>query len=223
MKQLTEEMFLKDVAKHEMAVLMDNGIYRHLRLKQPGSSTMWFDIVTWPGFLAYSGDMGSFVFSRLNDMFQFFRSDSKKDGLGINLSYWGEKLEAVDRSGRTSNHRQYSEDRLREQVEDQIRSWIEEHEGPYEASEEETAKAKKAFEDELREVVEDEVYRYFDDGEHEARRAVRDFSATVCGEDYQFSDSWEWDCEEYTLRFIWCCYALAWSIRNYDNSKAEAA
>ena len=28
-----------------------------------------FDIVTWPGYLCYSGDMGCFVFTRLPDMF----------------------------------------------------------------------------------------------------------------------------------------------------------
>ena len=97
-RQPTEESFLNDVSKHEMKVLLDNGIYRHLRFKQQGSSNMWFDVVTWPGFLAYTGDMGAFVFARLEDMFEFFRGRpvDDKDKLYINLGYWGEKLEAVD-------------------------------------------------------------------------------------------------------------------------------
>jgi hypothetical protein len=230
----TEETFLKDVAKHEMAVLVDNGVYRHLRLKQPGSSNMWFDIVTWPGFLAYSGDMGSFVFSRLNDMFQFFRNGRAtidgKEELYINLSYWGEKLEAVDRNGRESGHRVYSADRLRAHVEDSVKTWIEEYEGQYDDSEEETASAKTKFEAELREAIEEDIYRYLDDGEHDARTAVRDFSFKQepkrfdrTPPTYEFQDTWEWDCDEYTFRFIWCCYALAWSIRRYDAKATEAS
>lgn len=222
MRKLTEEEFLKNVAKHEMTVLLDNGIYRHIRLKQPKSGNMWFDIVTWPGFLAYSGDMGCFVFTRLNDMFQFFRTDSKEEGLGINLSYWGEKLEAVDRNGPTGEYKEFSEERLREHVEYAIKTWVEECDEPYDADEEDVTVARKQFEDELRRVIKDDVYDYFDGSEIKAREAVRDFSRTIGGHCYEFSDAWEWDCSEYTLRFVWCCYAIAWSIKNYDNLKHAA-
>ena len=75
--QPTEESFLKDVEKHEMKVLLDNGIYRHLRMKQPGSNNMWFDIVTWPGRLTYTRRYGNLrqPFARLEDMFEFFRAE----------------------------------------------------------------------------------------------------------------------------------------------------
>lgn len=214
MKQIAEESFLKDVAKHEMTVLLDNGIYRHLRFKKPTSSDMYFDVVTWPGYLAYSGDMGSFVFSRLDDMFQFFRKGSKENGLYVNLSYWGEKLEAVDRNGRESGHRVYSSDKMRERVDEHVKHWVEEFDG--------TDTARNEFEVELRYAVEEDVDRYLDDSEHEARKAVADFSVTINDEKYEFSDTWEWCCEEYTFRYVWCCYALAWSIRQYDELKAAA-
>lgn len=223
MRQPTEESFLKDVATHEMAVLLDNGIYRHLRFKKPKSSDMWFDVVTWPGFLAYAGDMGSFVFSRLDDMFKFFRTDSKKEGLGINLSYWGEKLEAVERNGRESGYKVYSEERMREHVDEHVKYWVDEFEGPYEVSEEEVAAAKKEFKIELLAALSEDVNPYLEDGEYEAHRAVRDFSVTINDEKYEFSDTWEWECDEYTFRFVWCCYALAWSIKKYDESKASLA
>jgi hypothetical protein len=224
MTEPREEVFLKDVEKHEMSVLLDSGVYRHLRFKAPGTSVAWFDVVTWPGFLAYSGDMGTFVFSRLDDMFKFFRTDQDAAGkLRINRSYWGEKLEAVDRGGRASGHRQYSEDRLREHVEEQVTAWVEAFEGPYDASEEENAKAKKAFEGALREGIDEEVYRYLDDGEHEARKAVRDFSHKIDDQTFEFHDSWEWDCDDYTYRFTWCCYAIAWAIRSYDAKVNEVA
>lgn len=218
--EATEESFLKDVAKHEMKVLLDSGTHRHLRFKQPASSNMWFDIVTWPGFLAFAGDMGSFVFSRLPDMFQFFRTDSKNEGLGINLSYWGEKLEAVDRNGRESGYRVYSADKLRWHVEDHVKTWVEECDEPYDASDEDIAAARKSFEVELRGAIEEDVYRCIDDSEHEARTAVRDFSVTISGHKYEFSDTWEWNCDDYTFRFVWCCYALAWAIKQYDLREA---
>jgi hypothetical protein len=206
-----EESFLRDVAKHEVKVLLDNGIYRHLRLAQPQSSNMWFDVVTWPGHLAYAGDMGSFVFSRLPDMFEFFRTDSKKDGLGINLSYWGEKLEAVERDGTKGSYKEFSPEKMREHIEENVAEWIES----------EGLTADEATE--LREEIEEEIYRNLDDGPHEAYRAVRDFSFKQNHRTYEFHDAWEWGCEEYTCRFIWCCYGLAWAIKQYDTLKTTVS
>lgn len=211
-----------------MRVLLDNGVYRHIQMKKPGSSNMWFDIVTWPGFLAYSGDMGAFVFSRLNDMFEFFRS-SKDGTLQINPDYWGEKLEAIDSDGRSNGYKQFSIEKMRRHVEEDIKMWIEECPTEFEADEEEESNTRKAFEVELRTAVQDEVYYYFDDGESAAQEAVRDFSFTPTPKrfigthgPYEFSETWEWDCDEYTLRFIWCCYAIAWTIRKYDAAKEVA-
>lgn len=83
---LTVERFLQDVADHKMTVVMDNGVYRHLRFANSDSKlafNQWFDIVTWPGFLAYSGDMGCFVFSRLKDMFEFFRARPAVEAVAV--------------------------------------------------------------------------------------------------------------------------------------------
>src|SRR5690348_13144744 len=96
-----EQWFLKDVSTHEMIVIRDDGANRHIRFKRPGTSCMYFDLITWPGYLCYTGDMGTYVFSRLEDMFEFFRTDrdyNKRKGreLSINPKYWGEKLQAVD-------------------------------------------------------------------------------------------------------------------------------
>lgn len=217
-REPTEDSFLKDVAAHEMSALLDNGIYRHLRLKQPTSSNMWFDIVTWPGFLAYAGDMGAFTFTRLEDMFQFFRTSSAKGELRINPSYWGEKLEAVDSHCHNPGHGQFSEERLRERIEEYVKQWVDDFEADCESSETESQKQKKSFEKELRLAVNEDVLRCMDDGEHEARKAVFDFSYEIGGHKFQFQDSWEWGCQEYTYRFVWCCYAITWAIRKYDDA-----
>jgi hypothetical protein len=72
------ERFESDTAEHELTVLRDEGLYRHLSYGKPRSGTMRVDVVTWPGHLAYVGDMGAFVFSRVADMFTFFRGDRRK-------------------------------------------------------------------------------------------------------------------------------------------------
>lgn len=51
------ERFLKDVSEHELTVLHEDGLYRHLRFARPNSGQYHFSIVTWPGYLAYTGDM----------------------------------------------------------------------------------------------------------------------------------------------------------------------
>jgi hypothetical protein len=206
---------------------MDNGVYRHLKFSK-GSFDQSFDIVTYPWHLVYSGDMGTYVFNRLEDMFQFFRTkpNGDKDKLHINLSYWGEKLEAVDRAGIESGYRVFSPDKMKESIEEIIKMWVQECDVEFESSVTEEKAARNAFEKELRQSVEDDIYSYLDDGEHELRKAVNDFSFTpkyvrFVGDTrkYQFQDTWEWDCREYTNRFVWCCYAVAWAIQQYDKLK----
>lgn len=51
--------------------------------------------MTYPGHLVISGDIGTYVFARLNDMFEFFRSDEMK----INVGYYSEKLKSVSKFG----------------------------------------------------------------------------------------------------------------------------
>lgn len=87
-----ESRFPGDIATHQMTVKRNDGIYRHLRFGQPGTGTMAFSLTTWPGYLAYTGDMGDYMFCRLDDMFQFFRTDRQP-----NYGYWAEKVVAMDK------------------------------------------------------------------------------------------------------------------------------
>lgn len=195
MRDLTRERFLSEVAKHQMTVLLDNGVHRHVRFAEPGTYCMSFGIVTWPGHLAYYGDMGTFVFSRLTDMFEFFR------GHEPNLGYWAEKIEAAERHGGCE---QFSASAFRAAVADRVRDFL---------SENPQADAKQLWHD-----VGVEVFSSADDGE------VRAFDAAEGWEHssgFQIYDFWESNCKEYTLRFRWCCYALPWAIAQYDASKAE--
>ncbi len=84
------DRFARDTVDHQMRVLHDDGLYRHLRFRNPARGAYWFDLVTWPGSLTIRGDLGNaYVFSRELDMFGFFRSDSGR----INPHYWAQKTE----------------------------------------------------------------------------------------------------------------------------------
>lgn len=85
MSQPTAETFLKDVESHRMTVLSDNGVNRSLKFENPNCSNLHFFITTWPGHLCISGDMGTFVFARIHDMFEFFENID-------NAGYYTEKL-----------------------------------------------------------------------------------------------------------------------------------
>lgn len=203
--ECTEELFLRDVALHQMTVIRDDGANRHIRFKKPDSSDMYFDLITWPGSLCYTGDMGTFVFQRLEDMFQFFRTDrdhgqpEKGKTLFINTGYWGEKCVAVDSVG---GIRKYSPDLFREVIQE------------WQAEQEDLNEKEKAA---LAITVEGDLLDYADEGEEMVRSQVDGFGF-ICddGSRLTITDFWEHTLTAKTFRFVWCCYALAWGIKVYD-------
>jgi hypothetical protein len=205
MHKCTEETFLTDVSKHEITILKDDGIYRHLRFRTPTTNHQYFEIITWPGYLTFTGDMGCFVFARLKDMFEFFRHNSIEiEKLYINKGYWAEKLEAISRFGCDGHIKKFSMDLLKEKVEQIVQSWIEED------------KLSKQNIKLLREEIK-YMYQGLDDSdEFGARKAVYNFSYKLSHLLYEFENFWERDCSEYTYHYIWCCYAIAWAIKQYD-------
>lgn len=200
MDKCTEERFLNDVSGHVMTVLEEDGVHRRIRFSKPDSGVCRFDLITWPGYLCFCGDMGSYVFTRINDMFQFFRTvppSSEKDKLLINLSYWEEKCIAADVQGGT---RRYSKEKFVES----IREYMASHEWPFSA----------------RKAVAQDLLPYLDECGGEGAYALateRDFAG------YRFEDLFEYEFKEYTFRFIWCCYALAWGVQKYDEMKVAEA
>ena len=187
--QCTENIFLHDVELHEMQVLRDEGIYRHIKFKNPKSNNCQFDLITWPGHICCSGDMGTYVFSRLDDMFVFFRDQ-------FNPEYWGEKLQSISS---VNGYKKYSRDKF----ESVVRRYVEEHIEDYGLT--------SLQADSLRESADIDVIRK---GEFElsAREAVRDFER----ENFEFHDFWEEDLGEFTEHYIWCCRAITWGVSQYD-------
>jgi hypothetical protein len=220
----SRERFERDTAKHEMTVLRDDGLYRHIRFMRPGDSFYLYDLVTWPGYLAIVGDCEDYVFCRLTDMFEFFAGSRQADG--INPSYWSEKL----RCGRGRDlARTYSEDMLRSHVIE----WFESETGPIDPE----AFAREDYFTSLdltlgqrislsRALEADVLEDWEGGGEQGAHGRLRDFEWFYDGReswDYHergtpsvtISDSWEWDLRDFDGHFLWACWAIRRGIERY--------
>jgi len=185
---MNAEQFLKDIAKHKVRIKLDNGLYRHLQCRELGNSNHWFEIITWPGSLTIHGDMGTWAFSRIEDMFTFFRGRELK----INASYWSEKIDAESRFGGPS------QTFIPEVFKANVLASLEGYE---------LTDRKKT---QLIAALKDQVFN--EEEETTARRALAEFKH----DGFSFSDPWEISGNGYTYHFLWCLYAIVWGIQQYD-------
>jgi hypothetical protein len=88
----TEEHFLNDIKKHSMSIRKDEGMYRHLTFTNNDSSFYQFDLITWPGHLTISGDMGTYTFACIPDMFDFFGFQDFFDEQPTDFTFFGDQL-----------------------------------------------------------------------------------------------------------------------------------
>jgi hypothetical protein len=200
--------FDKDTAKHEMHILRDDGLYRHLRFKEPGTNVYYYDLITWPGCLVVRGDMGTYAFSRTDDMFDFFGP-----GPRINPPYWAQKLLAADCNGEHAGDtvKRYSEAAFRQT----ITEYFDEYMNKDELSGDER--------EHLWTAIENDVLSMAEQGPHVVREAVEEFEwrSSTSDETRQFYDSWELDFTEYTICFIWCLFAVVSGIAQYRDHTAQ--
>ena len=193
----------KEFAKHELHVVRQDGLYRHLRCNEPGTYMYGFDIVTWPGYLTICGDIGSYTFARIDDMFAFFREGAKH--WRINPGYWGEKLQGRVR-GRTLGM-EYSRDEYVQHVVEWFNDQAEE------LSDDEAHSLRRSVLDDLL----DEWDGGWEHDEHHAHELLRNFKHG----DISISDSWEWNLQRYDSSFLRCCWAIVWAIKAYDGGEND--
>ena len=183
-----EARFKRDTAQHQMVVLHDDGLYRHLRFtsRTSGYGAYWFDLITWPGCLTIRGDVGDgYTFARLRDMFEFFRSK------GINPQYWAEKLD-----GTRDSAMEYSEASFRQIVGELFVAAVRDGDAP------------RGLGKAVREEILDRELYY----EDEARKLLDSFEY----EGWDFGETWEFSFRDYEWSFLWACHAIVWGIRRYD-------
>lgn len=211
------ERFRKDTATHEMEVLLDHGVYRHLRFRRPGTSAYGFDIVTWPGHLAISGDMGGSVFARLADMFEFFRASEKwhfenPGKLPINVGYWSEKLVAND-----GDAKRYS----RELFEAALKQRFDEHFEDAELSGSDALVRDHLWARIESEACADSVDQAIDWAERFEPEGVSLMDLPELHASLRFRDFWDLNLREYDFHLVWRLYAVAHAIRAYDQAKRK--
>ncbi len=197
--------FERDTRNHKLTVLRDDGLYRHLQFKQPGTRNMQFELITWPGYLAYCGDMGDFMFTRLDDMFAFFRTDAGR----INPRYWAEKMVATDKNG---GHKQFSDKAFEQTVISELVTWIREHR--YKTTKEQRRDLWDAV---VSEVIDAESCPT---GQYKFDAAIGFNHRIGADATFEFVDFWDHNFDEYTYHYLWCCNAIVWGIQQYDQFKA---
>lgn len=206
------EQFDANFGEHQMTVVMDardggpggvasdGGPYRHIRFARPGTSIWRFDLVTWPGHLTISGDLESFTFKRIHDMFDFF-------GPTPNPGYWAEKCIAGEVRSRFSVDHYIG----------QVNEYVEEARGDYSAEQ---------FEDLKRDIHADliaDAPEYVE----EAQQRLSDYCyAPVDGQgergrDFYFSDTWEWRLGGYSHHFLLALHAIARGVAAYRAAHPE--
>ncbi len=220
-------------ADHKMTIEHDDGVFRSLVFARPGTSIYKFRICTWPGHLAITGDLNSYVFSRLYDMFEFFSHDNDPASmrLEINADYWAEKLDAAatrsDLRGKAIDVRHIKREVVQafRELPDSLFASKLELGGAEQMTPEGNRRTERldAFRD-LRLEFLDNLHE--DDDEVSVRSALQNLSvSSLYTREYQdqtlIYDPWDMHVasSHYNFGYLLSCYAIVWGIKRYYQAK----
>ncbi len=193
---------LSNVSNHEMTILQDNELYKHLRFRAPGTSMWGFDIITWPGYLTIVGDIGDgYIFHLEQNMLRFF-DHSQPDG-NINPGYWAEKLT------RSITYEEYSPDVFTRTITD-LATDLRDH---------------IPWDDHQRfnESITDDVLSHAENGETYARDALHNFTFTdSTNTQHTFNtDTQDHNFTDYKYHFILALHAILWGAKTYHTHQKQ--
>jgi len=193
--------FCEDTKSHVMKICHNEGLYRHLHFADPESLRCYFDLFTTPNALGISGDMGTYIFSRLEDMFLFFDTPNGR----LNPDYWSEKVTAQDVHCPV---RVFSKAKFEEVVLQDFNDRKYMFDPPQQVL--------------LLAEIESNIFNdpdaYHDIG---AREALRNFEFSYESNNggprlvFDYEDYWEWDFKDFSPHFMWCLEAIVFGIRRY--------
>jgi hypothetical protein len=187
--------FARDTRGHEMTVLLDQGLYRHLRFMTAGHGSIGsFQLITWPyNLVVKTGWTFHFDIDATPDMFDLFRNTAFSGE--INPGYWSEKV----RAGRDEIEG-FNPDLFEQQVKQHVVEAIRNGDAPRGIGAEVT-----------RDIFE------WGDISHEAgaRKELEDFRY----EGWTFGETWEWKFCDYTPGFLHSCHAIRHGIDVYDAAR----
>lgn len=195
--------FILNVVAHRLSVVRDDGVYRHLRFKCPGAISYYFDLVTWPGYLTVTGDMGTWTFSRIEDMFEFF-TDAHfgiRESFQINPGYWSEKFEAGTGHGRCEAPcYEFDADAFDKSLREWLVSYLDNG-----IDEDAAAEANEAINELTGREFPNETEAFCALNEACLPRGVSTFDITE-GMGATMT---------YSFHYLWICYAIVWGIERY--------
>ena len=183
-----------DDRDYKMEVIQDDGVHRHLSFKHNDRHDGSFEITTWPGHLCISGDMGTFVFSRIHDMISFF------SGEYVNPQYWEEKVQAQSSFG--NGCKEFVFDSFEKKVKEELTELTSDE------YDDKTREQAKDFLEQLETVEEDEY------GAVEFIRGLDIDELDTCEWFYYF--------DEYTFHYSFACYAINFACNTYLATKPDA-
>jgi hypothetical protein len=173
-------------AEHVVTVEHEHGLYRHYRCAKPGTGNYAFHVVTFPGRLIVSGDIGDMAWSRCPDMIEWAA------GAVESIGYFAEKVWG------SIPTEEWCEDTAREVIAEEYKNALEDTQG-LEADElaEATEKANE---------IKDELLRSLDEGEHSFATAY--YESDWYGGDFP-------NVRDFTAEYLWCREAVCWFLRWY--------
>ena len=191
------ERFLKDTKNHGMEILKDDGVYRHIKYSGEHGA-YWYTLTTWPGHLCISGDMGTCVFARVEDMFEFFimnDSDWNKPNV-INPGYWEEKVLSISKFG----------DGIKEFCKEAFEQFV------YQKVREHFKDDDMQMQDCMEEVEADVLCDMHDNHPQVLFEKLQSFSyKDFCYDVHSWPNFYR-----YTHYYIWLCYAIVQGITIYN-------
>ena len=179
------EFATKAFERHVIIQNVSQGLYRHWRCSRPDSGMYAFNVITEPGRLIVTGDLGELILCRCPDMVEFVRSAIR------DLHYLSSKAEG------TPTH-EWSDDVARDWVDAEVTEIHAEMEADEPLSEE----SKKKYAVRLEKYR--EVRESIDEGEHSFDHALYESRLT---------DGCDWPrVRTYSCEFLWIVEALRWFL-----------
>lgn len=212
MPELTAAQFRDDVKRHRLDVFHDVGMYRHIKLSD-GTFNRSFTIVTAPGTLTYTGDMGTYVFERIVDMFEYFRTYDPKNDESVDQvapETWAGKCVAIDKA---CGVKHFNTEAFKAHAKTRVDEFVRDHGLEYGDAESLWDDVQSALDNADAEtwgvwVGALEGVHWWHDGSKRQRVFSDDIYHEMPG------------CEELTHHFQWACRAIRWAIATYDIAKA---
>ncbi|MFV0261364.1 MAG: hypothetical protein ACK5JN_02845 [Kluyvera sp.] len=191
------DRFINDIRDHQLSVLRDDGLYRHLTFGRPGTNSYRFDLVTWPGYLCVSGDMGTWTFSRIPDMFEFFSENIVK---GINPGYWGQKLEAGAGGGLHDFCYEFDETAFISMLDEWLSDYL--------------------CNDERDKYLDIDVIDKVSELKNLSFCTANEALIEISDYDLPGFDVYDApSLNKFSFHYLWICYAIVWSIGRYSTNK----